>query len=654
MNENIIISKTIINYIDKPKLKKDPIIISENIKKDIEKIRKKNNQVFILIIFFVSIDEWIDIVEFLKNHENIKYKGIIICPTPEVYLYNNYFNNIIDIRTTKISTIEYNFLIEKALFCLRKINFLCSEGFEIIKLKDTYHDQELLVTLGRNISTQKDQDEMLKIVLNLTMHITGADGGTIYFTEENENKKKILNFKKSYNFSKDLPYEKFTLDLNLDSIAGYVALTGKSLNIPDVYKISTNQFPSLMHNFKFDKKHNYKTISMLIVPIKNHLDHVVGILQLINSKENIKGPNWTGDEAFTVKLQTKEDFKKKVYPFDSRYESLVESIANQAGIALENIKMIKYIENQFDEFVKASVKAIESRDVSTSGHSFRIANLCIKIAKAISKESKGHLKDINFNEKQIKQLEYACLLHDFGKLNIDHNILLKAKKLYPKDYEFLQLKFDYLYKCLLLNNMQKKKDMLQTMKDGLNDKLEKIKEIKIIINMINEPNIAYEKAEKLFNKALKELSKFECYDLQGKKFDIIDDYEKLNLLTNSGSLNTKERKEIEKHVEYTYNFVSQIPWPPEFKDIPEITYKHHEFLDGSGYPQGLSGKNKIPLESRIITIADIFDALTAADRLYKKAITIPKALSILKDLSEKNKIDKDILDVFIKYKIYKA
>ena len=245
---------------------------------------------------------------------------------------------------------------------------------------------------------------------------------------------------------------------------------------------------------------------------------------------------------------------------------------------------------------------------------------------------------------------------------------MKAKKLFPKDYQFLQLKIDYLYqfiKSKFLNDKIKnfnrlifknKKVNQKTIEDitinDIEEKLNKIEGIKKIISRLNEPQIEKGESTRLLHEIINEIKNFYCEDSEGKKIEIISTEEKHNLETSQGSLSEKEKKEIENHVVYSYRFTSQIPWSEELKNIPDIIYKHHEKLDGSGYPQGLKGKKNIPIQSRMITITDIYDALTAADRPYKDAVTHLKALEILRKDALNNKIDKDILDLFINDKIY--
>jgi HD-GYP domain-containing protein (c-di-GMP phosphodiesterase class II) len=235
------------------------------------------------------------------------------------------------------------------------------------------------------------------------------------------------------------------MPLNKKSIAGYVALTGEVLNLADMYRLPENA--PFSFNKEIDIRHHYRSKTMLAVPMRNHIDEIIGVIQLLNSKETLHASEAaSGNEAFEIRLETPEDFETKVVTFDPRYESLMEAVASQAAIAIENNRMIRQIESQFEEFVKASVHAIESRDKATSGHSFRVAELCKHMAYAINSETEGVFKDIHFSETEIKEIEYAGLLHDFGKVYIDLAVFMKGKKLYPKDFENIIIKINYLYR----------------------------------------------------------------------------------------------------------------------------------------------------------------------------------------------------------------
>jgi HD-GYP domain-containing protein (c-di-GMP phosphodiesterase class II) len=426
--------------------------------------------------------------------------------------------------------------------------------------------------------------------------------------------------------------------MDTNSIAGYVAVTGQVLNIPDVYELNADAPVSF--NPTFDKEHGYRTKSMLVLPMRNHIDEIIGVIQLINSKE--VGDVQTGNEAFEVILETDEDFELKVCPFDERYESLMEAVASQAAIALENNRMLLQIEHQFEEFVKASVSAIESRDPATSGHSFRIAEMCVRAAKAINAKNEGPFAGIFYSKPQLKEIEFAGLLHDFGKVYIDPSIFLKEKKLFSRDFEYLMMRLNFLYRSLEL-----KFDREHIGPEERAEKLSKIKEIMEQVTVLNEPKVQNTDPSEVIDSILALQDELEVEDLKGTDIPILEDKEMTNLKIKRGSLNDEERRIIQSHVEHTYTFVSKIPWPDEYRNIPDIARKHHEKLDGTGYPLGINDVEKLPIASRIMAIADIFDALSATDRPYKRAVPREKIFSILREEAEAGKLDRDLVELFI-------
>jgi HD-GYP domain-containing protein (c-di-GMP phosphodiesterase class II) len=346
-----------------------------------------------------------------------------------------------------------------------------------------------------------------------------------------------------------------------------------------------------------------------------------------------------------------------VIPFRTRYESLLEAVASQAAIAIENNRMMMQIEKQFDEFVKASVTAIESRDTVTSGHSGRVADLCVRMAKAINAESQGVFADIAFSANQLKELELAGLLHDFGKVYLDRNIFLKGNKLFPKDFSYLMMRLAFLYKSIELYYSEETKSApsgieLTDLEKEKSLKLRNLLEIMELVDILNRPLIQQGDPENMLRNVEKLGGDLRYRDLEGKAVPVLTGPEKENLAIKQGTLNSEERRIIESHVEHSYTFVSKIPWPPELKNIPQIVLMHHEKLDGSGYPEGLKGQHAIPLAARIMCLADIFDALAAPDRPYKRSVPLDRVLMILKEEGKANKLDMALVDLFIEKKLY--
>ena len=666
--EKIFVLQSVADYITIPESQLDRVIITSEVPEEISRLMAEKQSDPLRVVLFIHYYDYEGVYNFLQsfNFTDIVYKIIVIDPD-NIYSFSNIekLKNISDIRTSMLTEKDFTFIVYRSF---EQIDEFYRYKTEIenynMQLIDTVQDQEDLIDIGKSLSLEKDMDKLLRSILTLSKRITGADAGSIYLVEDLEGKDKQLRFKYSHTFSKDIPLEEFVMPYDTNSMAGYVAVTGKVLNIPDVYKLSKDD--PVSHNPTFDEENNYRTKSMLTVPMRNHIDEIIGVIQLLNSKEDSDGNKGiTGNEAFEILLQTPEDFENKVVPFAERYERLMEAVASQAAIAIENNRMIKQIEQQFEEFVKASVTAIESRDIATSGHSFRIAEICKEIARAINREKNGVFKDITFSETEIKELEFAALLHDFGKVYIDIAIFMKGKKLFPKDFENVMLKFNYLYRLVELSYYMDKTKLLESNSADVHDRsriaernrkkeerLEAIKKLMEEIQLLNEPTVTDVDPEEVINEICCEIDDIDCCDIEGKEIEVLTEDEKMNLEIKRGSLNPIERSEIESHVMHTYNFVSKIPWPPEYKHIPEIALKHHEKLDGTGYPNGLKG-DEIPIQARMMAIADVYDALIATDRPYKKAIPLQKALDILQEEAERNKLDKDLLDIFLRYQIYK-
>lgn len=507
-----------------------------------------------------------------------------------------------------------------------------------------------LINIGKALSQLKDHDELLRKILMLSKESTGADAGSIYTVETEKEATKHLVFRYSHTFSKDLPYEQKVLPYDTQSIAGYVAITGNTLNIEDVYQLDGDAPVSF--NRHFDQAFDYRTKSMLVVPMRNHWDEIIGVIQLINCTD---AGLEEGGAAHRRLLRRPEDFEEHVIRFDVRYEGLMEAIASQAAIALENNRMIKQIEQQFDHFVKASVAAIESRDPATSGHSLRVAQMCLNTARAANEVPTGKPGAIRFSDVELKELEMAALLHDFGKLYIEPAILLKGKKLYPKDFAHLMLRLEYIYRCLQLEHEARASHVsAEGAAEGEGDKLKTVKEIMTTAAAMNEPTVMEEDPEQLIENIHGRERQLACTYLDGRPVPLLTESEIENLRVKRGTLNKEEKAIIEQHVEHTYSFARKIPWPVEFRNIPDIVRGHHERLDGSGYPLRLRGKENIPVQSRIMAIADVFDALSAADRPYKKAVPLDRVFVILREEARKEQLDAELVELFISRKAFEA
>ncbi|EMO40028.1 GAF domain-containing protein [Leptospira noguchii] len=512
------------------------------------------------------------------------------------------------------------------------------------KVNTTKYEISKLTRIGISLADEKDINKLLREIIFSAREIAIADSGSLYLVEKDElGLVHNLRFKIS---SMDIDTEEFLLPINKSSVAGYVAATGKILNIPDVYDLPKDS--EYKFNRNFDVLSNYHTKSMLVVPMKNHRNEVVGVIQLINKKRNF-------NQKLTVEQMRGDD----VFPFDDYSAQLVMGVAGQAAVAIQNNHLLQEIEALFEGFVTASVNAIESRDPTTSGHSFRVAVLTVGLAETVDLIEEGKYKNTKFSKEQIKEIRYASLLHDFGKVGVREKVLVKSKKLEDYELELIRWRFEYIKKDIESRILQKKTDYLKkhgtvgfadyeiSLEFELRVEYQKLDQMFQIVADSNEPSIL---EESNFQK-LEEIAKVNYSTTGGDKLSLISPYEFGFLTIKKGSLDFAERKEIESHVEHTFQFLSKIPWTGDLKMVPSIAHAHHEKLDGTGYPRGLTS-DSIPIQSKIMAISDIFDALTDKDRPYKRAVPIERALDILQMEARENHVDQDLLKIFIEGKVY--
>jgi HD-GYP domain-containing protein (c-di-GMP phosphodiesterase class II) len=338
-------------------------------------------------------------------------------------------------------------------------------------------------------------------------------------------------------------------------------------------------------------------------------------------------------------------------------EELVTSLASQAAVAFENARLIKDIRDLFNAFVDASVTAVESRDPTTSGHSKRVATLTVGLAEKVDAIDAGPFREVRFSRDQLQEIRYASLLHDFGKVGVREKVLIKGKKLYVGELMLVRQRFAYIKRTLEAEHLRAKLEQVQSghnspellveMDRAYDAQREEIDSLLRMIVQANEPTILEEESFR----ALMDLTTRSFADGEGGRQPFLTPNEVSALSIRKGSLSEKERREIESHVTHTFKFLSEIPWTGEFRKVPEIAYAHHEKLDGTGYPRRLKAV-EIPMQSRMMAISDIFDALVAWDRPYKKAVPVERALGILRDEAGTGKLDRQILDVFIDARIY--
>jgi HD-GYP domain-containing protein (c-di-GMP phosphodiesterase class II) len=602
---------------------------------------------FILVVFYLNKETIVTKHKLIRNiltiNSNFLAMIVVNAPYEEDVLTHTdlerdlYYSNVE--FTVPPVFLARNFINIFSLLQMRK------EGFELqYKFNISTSHISKLTRIGMSLGNEKDFTKLLRDILYSAREICIADGGSLYLVEKDENGvPKNLRFKVS---ALDLKTSEFLMPINKQSISGFVAFTGQLLNIPDAYNLPPNV--EYRFNSEYDKIKNYYSKSMLVVPMKNHTGEVIGVIQLINKKRN-----------FNQKITPEQMKGSDVTSFDKYSEDLVMSVAGQAAVAIQNNNLIQDIEKLFEGFVTASVSAIESRDPTTSGHSFRVAEFTVGLAKLVDSLDDGMFKEVKFTYDQMREIRYASLLHDFGKVGVREKVLVKSKKLESYQLDIIKWRFYYLIKDLEAKYNQKKLDYLKS--KGSSEftsyetkidaefalEKERLTDLMEIVIKCNEPTVLEQSSSNL----LDDIAKINYEFVDGSKYPLITEYEYNFLSIKKGSLDVKERLEMESHVEHTFQFLSKIPWTDGLKSIPKIAHAHHEKLNGKGYPRGLLA-HEIPIQSKMMTIADIYDALTDKDRPYKKAIPVERALDILKMEVKDNHVDNDLLNVFIDGKIY--
>jgi len=506
-----------------------------------------------------------------------------------------------------------------------------------------------LTRIGVALGTERDLKTLLELILTQARRITTSDAGSLYLVETGDQGQKRLRFRITQTYSKpDAPFVEFTIPVDRSSLAGYTAVTGEPLVIDDAYFLPPDVEYSI--NRSFDERHGYRTKSMLVLPMKDHKEEVIGVLQLINRKRD--------PEAV---LAAPADVEHQVVPYSRRTVELVTALAGQAAVAIENSRLYEEIERLFEGFVKAAVHAIEQRDPTTFGHSGRVANMTVGLASVVDRAEDGAYRAVTFTREQIKEIRYAGLLHDFGKVGVREQVLIKAKKLYPLHLDLIRQRHHFVKRTAEREFWRKRAEFLEShdRKDyapflrALEE--EHAREMVALDGFLdavlsaNEPTVL--PAGRF--EALLQVARRTYEDPTGRPHPYLTEEEMRYLTIPKGSLDETERLEIESHVTHTYRFLQQIPWTRELQDIPMIAYGHHEKLDGKGYPRRVTGE-AIPIQTRMMTISDIYDALSAADRPYKAAVAPARALDIMADEVRAGQLDQELFRLFVDGKVFEA
>jgi HD-GYP domain-containing protein (c-di-GMP phosphodiesterase class II) len=494
---------------------------------------------------------------------------------------------------------------------------------EIIRYRNQKHR---LVEIGTALTRESDLGDLLKLILAICREMVDADAGSIYV----RNRVKpggayapSLTFKVAQNDSVNVgEMNEFTLPIDENSIAGYVARTAMSLNIDDVHHIDKSV--PWHFNGGWDKKVGYTTKSMLTLPLKNISGEVVGVLQLINKKR--KSTKRVGDS---------DTFVQEASAFTLSDEEFVQSIASQAAVSIERAHYHECIKALFEGFLESSIAAIDERDTVTSGHSKRVMEYVAAFIEAVKNDDKKRFRKLIESQNRITQFQYAALLHDIGKIGVPEALLTKETRLDSAEWKNLEMRFR-----LILPEKGDSGNQTDQMFTGDENPLQ-------FLCFVNRAGYLDDQNFEKLLKLKERLYRF----TDGTTGTIFTDLEWEKLSVRRGNLTEAERNAINSHATSTYRILSKIPWTKDLEQIPRIAAQHHERLDGSGYPNGLKKKD-ICLESRVLAVVDIFESLVAKDRPYKPKVPVVKALDILKQDVAAGKLDPDIVTFFIEKKIH--
>ncbi|OGA08540.1 MAG: phosphohydrolase [Betaproteobacteria bacterium RIFCSPHIGHO2_12_FULL_69_13] len=504
---------------------------------------------------------------------------------------------------------------------------------------------EQLNAIGTSLSAERDIDRLLEQILAAAKSITRADGGTLYrVTEEKTLRFEIMrtsSLKYYLGGTSGNPIPFYPIQLYKDGkpnhgmVAAYAALTGRTVNIPDAYTADGFDFTGTR---AFDNKTGYRSKSFLTVPMKNHENEIIGVLQLINSTHPQTG---------------------EILAFSESDQRLTESLASQAAIALTNRMLINQLEQLFESFIKLINTAIDDKSPYTGGHCQRVPVLTMLLAEAVNETGQGPLAEFHMADKDRYELKIAGLLHDCGKVTTPVHVVDKATKLetifdrvHLIDTRFEVLKRDaeieYMKKKLALSGKGKRMDTDEEDK-RYRDRLRQLDDDR---GFLHACNIGGERMKDADVERVLRIAKYRWRDVAGHEAEFLTEDEARNLTIRAGTLTDEERKVINHHIVATVKMLEALPWPKHLTNVPEYAGGHHERMDGKGYPKGLT-REQMSVQARCMGIADIFEALTAKDRPYKKGKTLSESLEILGRMKLGGHVDPDLFDVFVRRKVYR-
>ena len=522
-------------------------------------------------------------------------------------------------------------------------------------VEDLFGRLEQLNEIGTALSQEKDTGHLLEQILIAAKAITRADGGTLYVLESSDEGPRLRfaimrtdSLGIAMGGTTGSPISFYPVHLygkdgkpNNQMVAAYAALTGKTVSIADAYSEEGFDFSGTRN---FDKKTGYRSKAFLTVPMKNYQSEIIGVLQLINSKDPATG---------------------EIGPFSHSDQRLAESLASQAAIALTNRQLIDQLERLFESFIALINTAIDEKSPYTGGHCQRVPKLTMLLAEAVNETTEGPLRNFNMTEADRYELKIAGLLHDCGKVTTPVHVVDKATKLETifDRINLLDTRFEVLKRDLEIAALKQKidlvrqpslenvdaRDRLGQMEQTLRESLRRLESDR---EFLRHCNVGGEFMPPEAQERVKQIGTgFKWIDASGRTADFLTQDEIKNLTISRGTLTHEERETINHHIKATIKMLEALPWPKHLRNVPEYAGGHHERMDGKGYPKGLT-REQMSVQARVMGIADIFEALTAKDRPYKRGKTLTESLNILGRFKLNGHIDPDLFDVFVRRKVY--
>jgi HD-GYP domain-containing protein (c-di-GMP phosphodiesterase class II) len=485
---------------------------------------------------------------------------------------------------------------------------------------------QALNRIGMELMLECDLPALLGRILVTARSLTKSDGAGLFLVDVDGETPELILYQYEFDSLQRFELTRMRVPIDDTSIAGHAARTKRPVVVRDAYDLPPDA--EFVLDRTFDERHDYRRRSMAFVPMVDHRDHLVGLLILVNRKSD---PN--------ARLTSLESVDRYVRPYSKHDVELARSLGGQAAVAIENAQLRARIERMMETVVEVAATAIDERDPATAGHSLRVAELSSKLARAVDATNDGLYRDVHFSAPQLRELRFAALLHDVGKLVVPEDVLLKAKKLPPVLYERVSARFDLIRRTLELDHCQPRE---LTGDGNLTAALEQLAEMRRTVGLANEPSVVDREPVG----SLAEIADRRYRGPDGSEMPYLTGEELHFLELRRGTLDDRERAQVEYHAEATYRLLRKVLWTDDLKNVVEYAYGHHEKLDGSGYPRRLRAPD-IPLQTRIVGLCDMFDALTETDRPYKHALSPEAAFDVLREEANAGRIDGELLRILI-------